>query len=69
MREVEATTDRVWIASPNGDWWAANSDGGSHVYVLKESDLPAGFDPEEVDIEGDKWENTIMELGSQVKIL
>lgn len=68
MREVEATKDRVWVASPNGDWWAADSDAGSHVYILREADLPADLDSDE-ELEGDKFENLIMELGSRVKIL
>jgi hypothetical protein len=66
MREVEAATDRVWVASPNGDWWSAGSDTGSHVYILKESDLPADLDSEE--LEGDKFEDLIMELGTKVQI-
>ena len=66
MREVEAATDRVWVASPNGDWWSAGSDTGSHVYILRESDLPSDLDGEEV--EGDKFEDLIMELGTKVQI-
>jgi hypothetical protein len=53
-------TDRIWYASPNGDWW-----GGSdmdYVMVLKESDLPEGIDLEE--IEGDKFEDIIVEHGT-----
>jgi hypothetical protein len=68
MREVDTSKDRVWIASPNGDWWSADSDTGSHVYILREADLPVDLDSDE-ELEGDKFEDLIMELGSKVKIL
>jgi hypothetical protein len=56
--------DRIWYASPNGDWWGGKD--ANYVFVLKESDLPQGVDPEE--IEGDKFEDIIMESGVQVDI-
>lgn len=57
-------SDRIWYASPNGDWWGGKD--ANYVFVLKESDLPEGVDPEE--IEGDKFEDIIMESGVQVDI-
>ena len=56
--------ERVWYASPNGDWW-----GGSdmdYVMVLKESDLPEGFEPD--DIEGDNFADIIAENGTAAYI-
>ena len=53
-------TERVWFASPNGDWWGGSD--ADYVIVLKESDLPAGVDPES--IEGDKFEDLITEHGT-----
>jgi hypothetical protein len=32
--------DRIWYASPNGDWWGGKD--ANYVFVLKESDLPEG---------------------------
>ena len=55
---------RVWYASPNGDWWEGKDN--DYVFVLKESDLPEGVDPEE--IEGDKFEDIIIEHGETVYI-
>lgn len=53
---------RTWIASPNGDWW-----DGTHapvtVHVVHEYELP-----EDIEIEGDKFEDVIMEYGTEVKI-
>ena len=53
---------RTWFANENGDWWGESP----VVYVLHEYDLPEGFD--ESDIEEDKWERTIMELGREFQI-
>ena len=47
--------ERVWYASPNGDWWTGSE--SDYVFVLKESDLPADIDPDS--IEGDKFEDII----------
>lgn len=55
---------RVWFASPNGDWWTGSD--MDYVFVLKESDLPADIDPES--IEGDKFEDIITECGTTVYI-
>ena len=55
---------KVWYASPNGDWWTGED--ADYVFVLKESDLPAGIDPES--IEGDKFEDIIIEHGETVYI-
>lgn len=57
--------NRIWYASPNGDWWGgADAD---YVFVLKESDIPAGMFDEE-SIEGDKFEDIIMKHGETVYI-
>lgn len=56
--------ERVWYASPNGDWWGGKD--ADYVFVLRESDLPEDIDPEE--IEGDKFEDIIMELGATAYI-
>ncbi len=53
-------TERVWFASPNGDWWGGKD--ADFVFVLKESDLPEGTDPES--IEGDKFEDLITQHGT-----
>lgn len=58
------SNERVWYASPNGDWWGGSD--ADYVFVLKESDLPADFDPES--IEGDKFEDIIIELGATAYI-
>lgn len=53
---------RTWIASPNGDWW-----DGTHapvtVHVVHEYELP-----EDIEVEGDKFEDVIMEYGTEVEI-
>jgi len=50
---------RTWFASPNGDWW-----GDSNVvHVLHEYELP-----EDIELEGDKFEDVIMEYGTEVEI-
>jgi hypothetical protein len=56
--------ERVWYASPNGDWWTGSE--SDFVFVLKESDLPADIDPDS--IEGDKFEDIITEHGTTVYI-
>jgi hypothetical protein len=57
-------SDRVWYASPNGDWWGGKD--MDYVMVLKESDLPEGIEPDE--IEGDKFEDIIIEHGTTAYI-
>jgi hypothetical protein len=57
-------TERVWYASPNGDWWVGSD--ADYVFVLKESDLPEGLEPES--IEGDKFEDIITKHGKTVYI-
>lgn len=50
---------RTWFASPNGDWW-----GDSNVvHVVHEYELPG-----DIELEGDKFEDVIMEYGTEVKI-
>jgi len=61
-QDVIPDTPRVWLASPNGDWWSTDD---AYVYVLKETDLD-DIDPEEV--EGDKFEDVIMEHGVKVPV-
>jgi len=57
--------NRIWYASPNGDWWGGSD--ADYVFVLKESDIPEGmFDAES--IEGDKFEDIIMKHGETVYI-
>lgn len=59
---VEPKEHRTWIASPNGDWW-----DGTHapvtVHVVHEYELP-----EDIELEGDKFEDVIMEYGTEVEI-
>jgi hypothetical protein len=57
-------TERVWYASPNGDWWVGSD--ADYVFVLKESDLPEGIELES--IEGDKFEDIITKHGTTVYI-
>jgi hypothetical protein len=53
---------RTWIASPNGDWWDATH-APVTVHVVHEHELP-----EDIELEGDKFEDVIMEYGTQVEI-
>jgi hypothetical protein len=53
---------RTWIASPNGDWWDATH-APVTVHVVHEYELPG-----DIDIEGDKFEDEIMEYGTEVEI-
>jgi hypothetical protein len=53
---------RTWFANENGDWWGESKT----IYVLHEYELPEAFDLPE--IEGDKFEDVIMEYGTEVKI-
>lgn len=58
-RFVEPKEYRTWFASPNGDWW----EGVNRVHVLHEYELP-----EDIELEGDKFEDVIMEYGEAVEI-
>lgn len=53
---------RTWIASPNGDWWDATHVPVT-VHVLHEYELP-----DDVEVEGDKFERVIMEYGTETEI-
>ena len=53
---------RTWFANENGDWWGESKT----IYVLHEYDLPETFDLPE--IEGDKFEDVIKELGREFQI-
>jgi hypothetical protein len=53
---------RTWIASPNGDWWDATH-APVTVHVLHEYELP-----DDVEVEGDKFERVIMEYGTETEI-
>lgn len=50
--------ERVWFASPNGDWWGGKDT--DYVFVLREADLPEEHDDE---IEEDKFEILIQRYG------
>jgi hypothetical protein len=52
---------RTWFASPNGDWWTGV--GSNVVHVLHEYELP-----DDVEVEGDKFERVIMEYGTETEI-
>lgn len=54
----------VYIANINGDWWEHKE--GDSLFVLDSSDLPDYIDPE--DIEGDKFENLIIEYGTEFSL-
>jgi hypothetical protein len=61
----EHMADRIWYASPNGDWWAGDwHDEKPFVYVLHERDIPEDIEG----VEEDKFEDLIMELGTKVEI-
>jgi hypothetical protein len=53
---------RTWFCNENGDWWGDSK----IIYVLHEYDLPEGFDEDE--IENDKFEDVIRELGREFQI-
>jgi hypothetical protein len=53
---------RTWFANENGDWWGESKT----IYVLHEYDLPKDFDEDE--IENDKFEDVIRELGREFQI-
>jgi len=53
---------RTWFCNENGDWWGDSK----IIYVLHEYDLPEGFDEDE--IENDKFEDVIKELGREFQI-
>ena len=56
---VDPKEYRTWFASPNGDWW----EGVNRVHVVHEYELP-----EDIELEGDKFEDVIMEYGETVEI-
>ena len=61
-KDPETKEYRTWFCNENGDWW-----GDSNIiYVLHEYDLPEGFDEDE--IENDKFEDVIRELGREFQI-
>jgi hypothetical protein len=59
---VQPKEYRTWIASPNGDWWDATH-APVTVHVVHEYELP-----EDLELEGDKFEDAIMEYGTEVEI-
>lgn len=59
---VKSKEHRTWIASPNGDWWEATS-APVTVHVVHEYELP-----EDIELDGDKFEDVIMEYGTEVEI-
>ena len=50
--------ERVWFASPNGDWWGGKDT--DFVFVLREDDIPKD---EIENIEQDKFEKLIIKYG------
>ena len=54
----------IYIANTNGDWWEYHD--GDPLFVLRTEDIPEGIEDDE--IEGDKFEDIIIEYGKQLQI-
>lgn len=61
-KKPETKEYRTWFANDNGDWWGELNT----IYVLHEYNLPEGFDEDE--IENDKFEDVIRDLGQEFEI-
>jgi hypothetical protein len=54
---------KYYVTNENGDWWIMDSD--SKLYILPIND-PQLENVSKDDIEQDKWEDTIRELGISI---